>query len=149
VADWTVGALAAVVVPLSVAAEEFGQYRCQVEKVHGIWEVGKLWENGDLLFDADAGTLDGSFDPDAALEKKGIRLPRGRLFSRLKVETPPSKLNNLIAVQYDHANPPEFQRPIVAWLMLETMDSATTPRFQFFSNTIRSIAIGRCARRVR
>ena len=130
----------------STADQGFGRYRCQVEEVYGVDELGKTWKKGDLFYDADAGTLDGSFDPGGHLDKEGLRVPPGRLFSRLKVETPPSKVNNLVAVQYDPATTPGFQRPIVAWLMLQTMDSTMTPRFQFFSNTIRGIAVGRCVR---
>ena len=139
-------ALILVLASHSFADERLGRYRCQVNEVYGVDELGKFWKNGDLLYDADAGTLDGSFDPGGHLEKEGIRIPSGRLFSRLKVDTVPSKVNNLAAIQYDPAATPGSQRAIVAWLMLETMESAVTPRFQFFSNTIRGVAVGRCAR---
>jgi hypothetical protein len=137
-------AIATLSVPFSVGAQELGRYRCQVKEVYGIDELGNLWKNADLLFDADAGTLDGSFDPSGDLGKEGLRMPAKRLFSRLKVQTPPSKLNNLHAVQYDPA-PDRMSKPIVAWIMIETLDSPVTPRFQLFSTTFRSVAVGRCA----
>ncbi len=133
--------------PLPSAAGQLGRYRCQVEDVYGIDELATLWKNADLLYDADAGTLHGSFDPSGNLEKNRLRVPPGLLFSRLKVETPPSKVNNLQAVQYDPATNAVF-KPVVAWLMLETLDSTLTPRFQFFSNMIRGIAVGGCVRQV-
>lgn len=127
------------------SATEFGRYVCRVEKTHGTDALGRAWEGGKLIYDADAGTLDGSFDPGGHLAKQGIELPLKRLFSRLKVETPPSTVNNLVAVQYEPADG-ENIRPVVAWLMLETLDDRFRPRFKFFSNTIRVVVEGRCIR---
>ena len=128
-----------------LVAETLSRYSCKVENIHGEDALGMLWANARLTYDADAGVLDGSFDPDGELAKAGIQLPPGRLFSRLKVETGPWEQNNLTAVQYDPADPPNV-RPIVAWIMIETLEDPNFPRFQFFSNTIRVLITGKCVR---
>lgn len=128
-------------------AAQLGRYACRVDEVYGTDELGKRWKNARLIYDADAGTLEGSFDPWGELTKKGMELPpERRLFSRLKVETVPSSVNNLIAVQYDPVGYRANIRPMVAWLMLETLGDPIRPRFKFFSNTIRVVTEGRCVR---
>ena len=131
--------LAVLFAPSSAIADEFGRYRCKAEEVFTTDKIGKTWENAELFYDADAGTLDGSFD----LKNDGLRSPPSRLFSLLKVETPPSGVQNLHAVQFKPAGN-KFYVPIVAWLMIETIDSAVAPRFQFFSSGLRGLATGRC-----
>ena len=121
-------------------AGNLGRYFCVVEEIQGGDVLGKAWDNAWLSYDADAGTL------DVSLVIFGEREASTRAFSRLRVETAPSRVNNLHAVQYDSANPPNVT-PVVAWLMLETFDNAESPRFQFFSTGIRAIATGKCARR--
>ncbi len=134
-------ALIFLITTIPAVAEDLSRYSCQVENIHGEDTLGMLWANAKLTYDADAGVLDGSFDPDVL----GIQLPPKRLFSRLKVETGPWEQNNLTAVQYDPADPPNV-RPIVAWIMIETLEDPNFPRFQFFSNSIRVLITGRCIR---
>lgn len=89
--------------------------------------------------------VDGSFDPDGELARAGGPLAPKRLFSHLLIETGPWDRNNLTAVQYESADPPNV-RPLVAWLMIESLDNPDFPRFQFFSNTIRVVVTGKCVR---
>jgi len=116
------------------AQEVYGQYTCNIEAVYGIDPWGLAMKHGKLLYDADAGTLYGRFDPDAELSKKGIELPFSLLFSNLKIVTLPSNVDNLTATQYDP----------VAWIMIETMDDPINPKFQFFSQGSRVISTGKC-----
>ena len=131
--------------PASPAEGEFGRYSCRVEEVYGEDEIGQAWKHGTLLYDADAGTLEGAADPGGALQKQGLQRPLSRLFSRLKIETIPTKVSNLHAVQYDPAQP-SITNPIMAWIMIETTENAVTPPFQFFSTTVRAILTGRCVK---
>lgn len=129
----------------AASAAQLGRFTCRVERIHGDDGLGALWANARLLYDADAGTLDGSFDPDGELGKAGILRAPKRLFSRLRIETGPWDRNNLTAVQYESADPPNV-RPLVAWLMIKTLDNPSFPRFQFFSNNIRAVVTGKCVR---
>jgi hypothetical protein len=138
-------ALVSTVAGMPAKGGGLGRFACQAERVYGEDGLGKLWANARLIYDADGGTLQGSFDPDGQFAKAGIQLPPEHLFSRLKVETGPWEMNHLTAVQYDSAELPNVQ-PIVAWLMIETLDEPNFPRFQFFSNTIRAVVTGKCVR---
>ncbi len=122
---------------------EYGRYSCRVDEVYGRDGLGQAWKHGTLVFDADAGTLHGAADPGGGLRREGVTRTPTRMFSRLKVETIPSDVSNLHAVQYDPA-PPSVTNPIMAWIMIETLDDPRMPRFQFFSTTVRSVLSGRC-----
>ena len=124
----------------AVSAARLGTYTCQVKAVYGTDAIGNTWKDAKLVYDADAGTLYGSLDIFSDLP----RLPLSRKFSRLHVETMPSAENNLTAVQYDRVGERGNIRPIVAWLMIETVEDPDRPDFQFFSNSIRVIVTGEC-----
>ena len=115
-----------------------GVFVCTVDEVFRGDELARAYEGAILTYDADKGTLDGSF------LILGERAPSKRLFSRLKVETGPWYLNHIHAVQYDPVAPPTIT-PVVAWLMIEVLDDPETPSFKFFSTGIRSVAAGDCA----
>ncbi len=132
-------------VGLLANAAQLGRYACKVEEVYGTDDLGKSWKHARFIYDADAGTLEGSLDIGGHLAKQGLELPPPkRWFSRLKVETVPSSVNNLHAVQYDPVGYRGNIRPVVAWLMLETLDDPIRPRFKFFSTGIYVVAEGRC-----
>ena len=129
-------------VPATMSAARLGTYTCQADTVYGTDALGKTWRGITLVYDADAGTLYGKFAPFFEGDQRSL----GRLFSRLNVETMPSAENNLTAVQYERAGESGNIRPLVAWLMIETLDDQDRPRFQFFSNSIRVIVVGKCVR---
>ena len=114
-----------------------GVFVCTVDEVFRGDELARAYEGAILTYDADKGTLDGSF------LILGEPTPSRRLFSRLKVETGTWHLNNLHAVQYDPATPPNIT-PVIAWLMIEMLDDPETPSFKFFSSGIRTMATGGC-----
>ena len=132
-------------VPAAASAARLGTYTCQVETVYGKDFLGWTWKGAKLVYDADSGTLCGSFDPFGE-RGESRRSNLSRVFSRLHVETLPSAENNLVAVQYDRAGERGYIRPIVAWLMIETLGDQDRSGFQFFSNTIRAIVEGECVR---
>lgn len=135
---------ATLVVCTSGAAQpaHLGTYRCEVQQIHGDDELGRLWADAILTFDADLGLLYGTFAVWGI--EPSDSTPR-RLFSRLRIVTGPWQNNHLTAVQYDAVGAGNV-RPILAWLQLETLDDPDSPRFSFFSNTIRVIAAGTCQR---
>ena len=51
-------------------AAQLGRYACKVEEVYGTDNLGKTWKYARFIYDADAGTLDGSLDIGAAIENK-------------------------------------------------------------------------------
>ena len=125
---------------------QYGVFLCNVEKYYGDYFLGRTWLHAQLIYDADAGTLDGSFDPTGELRPKGLAPEFKLMFSHLPVQTPPSSVNNLNAAQYVPAATPSH-RPIIAWLMLETLQDSEDPPFQFLSNSIRGLVTGRCHRK--
>ena len=126
------------------ARSSLGKYTCRIENVYGVDELGKTYMDATFIYDADTGTMDGSLHLNyPALGEWDS--PFSTWWSRLKVETPPSDVNHLHATQYEPVGGANV-RPTMAWLMLETMDNPLTPRFQFFSTGIRSIAVGSCTR---
>ncbi len=132
--------------PAAMSAARLGTYTCQVETVYGTDGLGLTWRGAKLFYDADAGTLRGILDPLRRRGEPALQISPSRLFSRLHVETMPSPVNNLTAVQYDRVGERGNIRPVVAWLMIETLGNQDRPGFQFFLNTIRVIVAGECVR---
>ena len=125
---------------LAVNAARLGTYTCRVKSVYGTDATGKTWRDAKLVYDADAGTLYVGLVIFGDLP----RLPLSRVYSRLRVEVMPSPETNLVAVQYDRVGERGNVRPIIAWLMIETLEDPDRPAFQFFSNSIRVIVTGEC-----
>ena len=130
------------IIDTSGASPSLGIYTCHVEDVYGIDDIAKRYIGATLIYDADAGTMNASFHFDDPVIGESDT-PFTRLWSRLKVETLPSSVNHLQATQYRPVGG-AYVQPTIAWLMIETLDNPTTPRFQFFSTGIRSIAVGSC-----
>ena len=62
-------------VGLPANAAQLGRYACKVEEVYGTDDLGKSWKHARFIYDADAGTLDGSLDLGGHLAKQGLELP--------------------------------------------------------------------------
>lgn len=120
-----------------------GTYICIVNKIDGDGGLAGLWINGRLRYNADEGTMDGTFDPAGDLAPAGQLNPYARLFSRLRVSTGPWAGNHLTAVQFDPADPPNV-RPVVVWFQIRNMTGKSAVKFKIFNSAIGAIASGTC-----